>query len=282
MKLGHSLKYDIDVSNLSDTALQLDNNFFQFFITSPKRYFSKRPSDISFQKLNELMQKRLQTCVVHSSYMLNFCNPPTSSTHMNAIKMLSYDLNDTIKFPCVGAIIHMGKNTKKLKITEEEAFNNFIDGITNVLNQTPNQSTLILETGAGVGTEICYSIEDLGRIRNVLNNEHQRRVGFCLDTCHMHSVGYDMSDVNAVENTLKLIDKHLGWSNIKVVHLNSSKCAFNSRKDRHADISKGTIDMSGLQYFIREIVDHDIPIVTETPTDEISIGQQHQIIKSII
>ena len=102
--------------------------------------------------------------VVHASYMLNFCNPPDSFIHKHAIKSLKNDLEDSIIIGAIGVIVHMGKNVKKLNITNQEAQDNFVIGIKNVLENSPKESIIIFETGAGQGSEICTSIVDLGKL----------------------------------------------------------------------------------------------------------------------
>jgi deoxyribonuclease-4 len=62
------------------------------------------------------------------------------------------------------------------------------------------------------------------------------RVGFCIDTCHCHSSGYDMGTAQGLRKTVAEIDRTLGLENVKLIHANDSKTPFNSHVDRHQHI----------------------------------------------
>lgn len=76
-----------------------------------------------------------------------------------------------------------------------------------------------------------------------------------------------------------MIDVTLGWKNIACIHLNDSKHKSNSKKDEHADIGKGYIKKPGLKKFTKICVDHNIPIVMETPCDVLSKKKQIKLVK---
>ena len=59
-------------------------------------------------------------------------------------------------------------------------------------------------------------------------------VGFCLDTCHAHAGGEDLSGI--VERVLGITGR------IDLVHANDSRDAFDSGADRHANFGAGRID----------------------------------------
>ncbi|MDZ4755049.1 MAG: TIM barrel protein, partial [Phycisphaerae bacterium] len=56
-----------------------------------------------------------------------------------------------------------------------------------------------LETTTGSGTNLGYDFAQLARIRALV--QEPERVGFCLDTCHITSAGYDMSTERAARAT---------------------------------------------------------------------------------
>lgn len=81
------------------------------------------------------------------------------------------------------------------------------------------QTTLLLETMAGKGTEVGRSFEEIRAIldRVVL----QDKVGVCLDTCHIWDGGYDI--VSDLDGVIREFDRAIGLSRLKAIHLNDSK-----------------------------------------------------------
>ena len=75
----------------------------------------------------------------------------------------------------------------------------------------------------------------------------------------------------------------LGWRNVKVIHLNDSKLQLNSKRDKHADICCGEIgDCDGFRKFIRYCSVKHIPLILETPTDNLTHKEQIEIVRKWI
>src|SRR5207244_11833547 len=95
-----------------------------------------------------------------------------------------------------------------------------------------------IEGTAGCGTALGARFEELRDLRNALPDGIRTRVGFCLDTAHLHAVGYDLSRVEAVWEEF---DRVIGLGLLKCLHLNDSRAARGSRVDRHEWIGAGKI-----------------------------------------
>jgi deoxyribonuclease-4 len=177
-------------------------------------------------------------------------------------------LNYSVDIGAIGTIIHMGKNVKDMGISNDEAMDNYVHGLESILRKSNKNSTLILETGAGCGTEICTKFEKLGEIRNRVKSKYRHRIKFCIDTCHIFAAGYPINKMNYIDKLEKIIDTTLGWKHVVVIHLNDSKQKCNSCKDNHADIGEGFIGIDPLIKFVKMCAKKDIPIVLETPCNE--------------
>jgi deoxyribonuclease-4 len=260
----------------ADYAVKIKANVFQIFLGSPQNYNSKRHSKEELEQLRDNIKEYKIKVVVHANYMLNFCNPVDDYKHTAAVKLLVNDLTDSSVLDAEGVVIHMGK---KLKLSKEEAVKNYVTGIKEALKLSPKESTIIFETGAGVGTEICTSIIDLGDLYNKFTTDEKKRIKFCIDTCHVFAAGYDLGCEGYVDVFCDLIKLHLGWSNIACVHLNDSKCKLNSKKDRHEDITQGLIKEEGLKKFVRKCYTKGVPMILETPCENLSRREQLELIK---
>ena len=157
-----------------EAAKNENANFYQIYLKSPQSTKGPRQKKEDLEFVNKELNKNNMKLVVHASYMLNFCNPPDSFIHKHAIKSLKNDLEDSIIIGAIGVIVHMGKNVKKLNITNQEAQDNFVIGIKNVLENSPKESIIIFETGAGQGSEICTSIVDLGKLYRCFSEKEKK------------------------------------------------------------------------------------------------------------
>lgn len=278
--IGHNLNISNGFLTTVDYAKTIEANFIQIFLSAPQKYNNKRKSDDDLNQLNNKLLNNNMKMVIHGSYKLNFCNPEESYIHKAAIIDLVNDLNDSVKIGAIGVVIHMGKNVKNINLTENEAIANYVKGIKSTLSKANNKSTIILETGAGVGTEICTSIFKLSKLYNMFTNDEKKRLKFCIDTCHVFAYGYHLGDVDFVDIFCNLIDIHLKWENVACIHLNDSKDKLNSKLDNHADIGKGNINVIGLKKFVKICANKNIPIVLETPCDILSKKEQVSLIKN--
>jgi deoxyribonuclease-4 len=264
MILGHNIRTEKGYVSSADRAKDTGADIYQIFYRSPQSYASYTRPDNETKELARRNIEYNKLMVIHGSFIINLCQYPTDYRHYKGINILVEDLNVSVKLNALGVIIHMGKDTEKNG--QEISKGNYILGIKETLRRSNPKSTLILETGAGVGTEVSSSIRELGYIRQALTDDEKKRVKFCLDTCHMFAYGYRLDMKDAVSLIDMEIQRYLGWENVSVVHLNDSEDKCNSHKDNHADIGKGNISFDGLMYFVHLCVINKIPMVLETPT----------------
>jgi deoxyribonuclease-4 len=80
--------------------------------------------------------------------------------------------------------------------------------------------------------------------------------------------GYDITSAEGYLDTFRQFRSVLGWSRLKVFHVNDSKRPCGSRVDRHEHIGKGCL---GDQTFARLLNDprfRRLPMLIETPKSE--------------
>jgi len=124
---------------------------------------------------------------------------------------------------------------------------------------------VLLENTAGSGQGLGYQFEQLQAIRDGV---HQReRVGICLDTAHLFAAGFAIHTPEGLEETLAAFERHIGFAHLKLLHLNDSKVAFDSRVDRHWHIGEGKIGREGMRRIVRHPRLRELPMILETPKD---------------
>jgi len=100
------------------------------------------------------------------------------------------------------------------------------------------------------------------------------RVGVCLDTCHAHAAGYDMSSQSGFKAWEQDAKKHGVLDAIRALHLNDSKKGCGSRVDRHEHIGLGTIGLEGFQRVLKHRVLKKWPMYLETEKGQDDNGQE--------
>jgi endonuclease IV len=109
---------------------------------------------------------------------------------------------------------------------------NFIKNINHIIKHMPDNISLALETSAGQGSQIGYTLEDLGIIwdgvkHNNKHNKHNknklasRRVGICIDTAHIFTGGYDIKTEDGIKSYMNDFNKLIGWKNISTTKLSN-------------------------------------------------------------
>ena len=163
------------------------------------------------------------------------------------------------------------------KTSEEKCLITIAESINWALDQTSGVIAVI-ENTAGQGTNLGFSFYQLKSIINQV--EDKSRVGVCIDTCHAYSAGYDFKTKAGFEKVFKEFEEVVGFKYLKGMHLNDSKKELGSRVDRHESLGAGTIGLELFECIMNDSRFDGIPMVLETPNEEIW-PQEIQLLKEI-
>jgi deoxyribonuclease-4 len=95
-----------------------------------------------------------------------------------------------------------------------------------------------------------------------------KRLGLCLDSCHLFVQGYDITDETHLGAVLDEADAKVGLDRLGAVHVNDANAPLGSCRDRHANIGKGEMGKRGLAAFLSEPRFEGLPATLETPGPE--------------
>ena len=98
-----------------------------------------------------------------------------------------------------------------------------------------------LENTAGQGSNLGWDFAQLGAILSGV--KVPERIGICIDTCHAFAAGYELAEPEKYEVTMEKLNEAVGLEKVLAFHLNDSKGAFGSRKDRHEMIGEGEMGL---------------------------------------
>ena len=138
---------------------------------------------------------------------------------------------------------------------------------------------VLIEGTAGAGTALGATFEELAALREAIPAESRDRVGFCLDTAHLHAAGYTVAtDVGAV---WAAFDRSVGLPHLRCLHLNDSRAAFGSRVDRHAWIGEGTIGPEAFRRIMRDPDLANVIKIIETPKGDDPVRHDRRMLRRL-
>lgn len=220
--------------------------------------------------------------VSHASYLINL------ATHQDELWRKSIDLmtDEIERCETLGIRYLVHHPGSFVGHTLDAGLARIADAYRELFNRTRGYQTVsCLEDTAGGGSTIGGPFEDLARLRSMIIDKtgEPPRIAYCLDSCHMHAFGHDLSTRQAAEKALDHFHATCGIENLRVFHLNDSKGVVGSRLDRHAHIGEGTIGApnlaaSGFAAIVNHPVVARIPKILETPKENRADGVPWDII----
>ncbi|SEM11915.1 Endonuclease IV [Butyrivibrio sp. ob235] len=251
--------------------LEFGGDTFSWFTRNPRGGKSKDVDPADVKALEELLsENRFGKLVAHASYTMNLCsvNPDTRA---NGLDMLKKDLEKMEYLPGQYYNFHPGSHTGQ---GAEVGIEQIADGLNKAL-WPEMQTTVLLETMAGKGSEVGRSFEELKKIIDRVDLKD--KIGVCFDTCHTWDSGYDIAaDLDGV---LDQFDKIIGLSRLKAVHFNDSKNERGSGKDRHEKLGQGMVGMKAMKRFAMHPAFEGLPFILETPNDDEGYVQEIATVK---
>ncbi|HYD51837.1 MAG TPA: deoxyribonuclease IV [Gemmatimonadaceae bacterium] len=231
----------------------------QLFTKMANRWAERECLDEECTKFRDAVGRTHVTqTVAHDSYLINLASPD-EVLRRRSIESFVSELARCDALGIDFLVSHPGNF-----IDDREAgIARNADAIAEALERVPGATVLCLETTAGSGTALGATFEELAAIIARLPTPLQPRVGVCVDTCHVHSAGYDL--VNDFDATWSRFTDALGMARLRVLHLNDSKTPFASRRDRHELIAEGSLGETPFRRLMSEDRFASVPKIIETP-----------------
>lgn len=201
--------------------------------------------------------------VGHTSYLLNLCSPQ-DDLWQRSIDTLVIELERCEALGVPWLVLHPGAH---VGTGEEVGLARMARALGEVHAATAGfQTQILLETTAGQGTKLGYRFEHLAWLLN--HAPGGERLGICLDTCHVFAAGYELRTLEGYAATMDAFDSVIGLERLKALHLNDSRGALGSRKDRHEHIGKGHIGLQGFRHVVSDPRLAGLPGLLETPKSD--------------
>ena len=260
-RLGAHLSIAGGLPRAVDRAEASGCEALQIFTKSAGQWRAREipPEEIALFK-RRVRETGIRPVVAHNSYLINLA-AADPALRERSIASLCEELDRAEALGLDGLVMHPGSYTSG---TEAAGLRMIAEGLAQIFESRPEAKTrVLLEHTAGQGTNLGHRFEHLAEIIERLGRT--RRVGVCLDTCHLIAAGYDICSDEGYEETFRQFGRIVGFSRLKVFHFNDSKKPCGSRVDRHEHIGKGCLGLAPFRRILNDPRFAKLPMLLETP-----------------
>lgn len=261
--LGAHVSISGSIALSVDRARELGCTTFQIFTRNPRGWISKKLKD---EEVEEFVRKRREAgykiVVAHMPYLPNIASPEALSWR-RSVKSLTEELQRCEMLGLDYLVCHIGSHMGK---GLEKGIAQVARAVNETISRVETKCMILLENMAGQKNSVGSYFPHIRAILDKIDD--QKRVGVCLDTCHLYAAGYDIAVKEGLENTLSEFDESVGLKTLKVLHLNDSRGKLGSHLDRHEHIGRGYIGEEGFRIIVNHKSLRNLPMILETPQDD--------------
>jgi deoxyribonuclease IV len=244
-------------------GVELDCDAIQIFNQSPRMWKPtswKEPDIAEFRSLME--SGPIKSVIIHAVYLINLATKDREM-RKKSLTSLSHALRMGDAIGADGVVVHPGST---LKEPLPASLKRVGEAIKQVLGESES-CRLLLENTAGAGGTIGRSLEELYELVDLGGGS--KRIGVCLDCCHMLASGFDIRTDAGLSQVMDDFESHLGLDRLACVHVNDSAELLGSNRDRHAYLPDGELGEAGLSAFLSEPRFEKLPALLEKIGDDV-------------
>jgi deoxyribonuclease-4 len=246
------------VHTVFERAKAIDASAIAMFAKNSNQWKGKELTDDDCALFKK--QRTVRPILTHASYLINLATT-NKEFHRKSIAAMADELDRAERLGAHAVVLHPGAH---MGAGSQAGIDQIARSLDTVHAMLPRHRVItLLETSAGQGSCVGCTFEELGAIRSLVDDK--RRVGICIDTCHIFAAGYDIRTEPGYEKMVDEVDRHVGVANVGAFHLNDSKKPLGSRVDRHEHIGEGQIGLDGFGFVLNDARFARIPKLLETP-----------------
>ena len=212
--------------------------------------------------------------LIHAVYLLN-CASDDPDIRAKSLASLTHSLRVGAEIGCSGVVLHPGSaKTGDVASAIARAGETIREALAD-----SEGCPLHLENTAGAGGTLGRSIEELAQLIEASGGD--RRLGLCLDSCHLFASGYDIRTVAGMDATVAEIAAKVGLERLGSLHLNDSQTALGSNRDCHANVGEGELGEDGCAAFLSAPALDGLACVLETPGEDRSGASAEEVARAV-
>jgi deoxyribonuclease-4 len=231
----------------------------QIFNQSPRMWKPTKYGEEDFVRFREAMDgSPIEAVMIHAVYLIN-CASKDKELRKKSLESLTHALRTGDGIGSAGVVLHPGAQ-------KGEPLGPSIKRAAKVIAAALDDSEscpLLLEQTAGHKGLLGRNFDETAELIELAGGG--KRLGLCLDSCHLFVQGYDITDEGHLAAVLDEADDKVGLQRLCCVHVNDAAAPLGSCRDRHANVGQGEMGKRGLAAFLSEPRFEGLPATLETP-----------------
>ena len=264
MRVGVHTSIAGGVTNAIHHAEKIGCNTFQMFSANPRGWRALEPAPADCEEFRAARTASgLSPVVIHDNYLINLASGD-ARIHQGSVAAFRKELERAVSLGADFLVTHPGSAKGG---TPAQAIQNCIAGLRQAgAGLNLDGLTILIENTAGQGSAIGRTFEEVAEI--IAGAGADLPMGACVDTAHCFAAGYAIHTPRGLAEMVKKLDQTIGIKNVRVIHCNDSKAAFESHVDRHEHIGKGKIGAEAFRRILSHPKLRKLPFICETPVDK--------------
>jgi deoxyribonuclease-4 len=232
--------------NAIERGLERECRAIQIFHQSPRAWRPTNHTEEAIAGFRAAMEDSpIDAVLIHAVYLIN-CATEDKEMRAKSLTSLTHALRLGDAIGAQGVVLHAGSAKASAVEPATKRAGTLIAAALDDSDHCP----LHLENTAGTGGTLGRSFEELAGLIEAAGGG--KRLGVCLDSCHMYAAGYEITTPEALDATLDDLDAVVGCERLGSLHVNDSVCDFGSNRDRHAPLGDGQLGKDGCATFLSE------------------------------
>ena len=237
----------------------------QLFTAIPKYYGDKvsiKPERVErFKSALAGTKIKPENVVVHAAYVLSVATPDDDKW-VRAAGGLKKELERSSALGVGCVCFHSGSAGTSER---SESAKRIAKAMTDALKAVDSSTRLLIENTVGAGRTMGKTADEIADILSHIPKSLRHRTGYGLDTCHLYSSGYDITQSQKIFSAIIDDFEEKTGEAPAFFHLNDSEGALGSNKDRHVLIGDGLIGVEPFRWLLQDARSNDVPLILETP-----------------
>jgi len=259
MLIGAHVSTSGGLATAIERGTDLGCESIQIFNQSPRMWRPTKYGPEDFAAFREAMDDSpIEAVVIHAVYLIN-CATKDRELREKSLASLTHALRTGDRIGAAGVVLHPGAQKGEAHGPSMKRAAKVIAAALKDSERCP----LLLEQTAGHKGLLGRDFDETAELIDLAGAG--KRLGLCLDSCHLFVQGYDVTDPDSLAEIVDEADEKVGLDRLRCLHINDAAAPLGSCRDRHANIGKGEMGKQGLAAFLSEPRFENLPATLETP-----------------
>ncbi len=266
MFIGAHVSVASGLAEAASYAASVGCECMQIFAKSPRRWHARPLDPAAGAGLAAACEKHgIRAVFTHAAYLINLGTLDDALLE-RSVDALADELVRARMLGARGVAVHLGTDPERRPEAAAERIAAAVDEVfaRAGMREPVDGPRLLLENSAGAGTTYGRTVAEIGAVFE--RSGSPGLLGVCLDTCHAHASGIDLSSETAWRRVIAEIEATCGPDALRLIHANDCLSELGGNRDRHAWIGEGTLGEEGFEAMFAALGgSEDLSVVVEMP-----------------